>query len=228
MKRSKRIKQRDELVEEDKMYSIDEAVELLQKCPKPKFDETVDFALKLGVDPKKSDEQVRGNVHLPHGTGKKVRVIVFAKDEKAKEALDAGADAAGHEELIQKINGGWLDFDVVVATPDMMREVGKLAKVLGPRGLMPTPKAGTVTQDVKTAVKEVKAGKVEFKVNKMGVIDTGVGKISFTKDQLIENIKALLSSIQKARPASAKQYIKSLVLSSTMGPGLKILNREIQ
>jgi large subunit ribosomal protein L1 len=228
MKRSKRVKQRDTLVDANKTYTIEEAIELLQKCPKPKFDETVDFALKLGVDPKKADEQVRGNVHLPHGTGKKIRVVVFAKDEKVKEALDAGADLAGHEELIEKINGGWLDFDVVIATPDMMREVGKLAKILGPRGLMPTPKAGTVAQDIKTAVKEIKAGKVEFKVNKMGVIDTNVGKISFKKEHLVENIQALLASIQKARPASAKQYIKSLVLSSTMGPGLKILNREIQ
>ncbi|NGX31450.1 MAG: 50S ribosomal protein L1 [Chlamydiae bacterium] len=227
MKRSKRQKKADEIVDVSKSYSIEEAVDLLQKCPKPKFDETVDMALKLGVDPKKADQQVRGTVHLPHGTGKKLRVVVFAKEAQAKEAMEAGADFAGHQELIDKINSGWLEFDAVVATPDMMREVGKLAKILGPRGLMPSPKTGSVTTDVANAVKEIKAGKVEFKVNKMSVIDTGVGKLSFKKEQLVENIKTLLGAIQKARPASAKHYLKSFVLSSTMGPGIKILNREI-
>jgi large subunit ribosomal protein L1 len=176
-----------------------------------------------GVDPRKSDQQVRGSVSLPNGTGKQVVLIVFARGDKVKEALAAGADFAGNDDLFEKIKGGWLEFSAVVATPDMMRDVGKLGKVLGPRGLMPTPKAGTVTTDVAKAVAEIKAGKIEFKTDKSGVINTLVGKLSFSAEKLLENIRALLTAIQRAKPATAKgNYFKSLALSSTMGPGLKI------
>lgn len=221
--RSKRFKEVLKLFEAEKSYQLGEAVGILKECPPVKFDESVELALKLGVDPKKSDQQVRSTVMLPHGTGKSLRVVVLAKGDKAKEALDAGADQAGDQELIDKIKGGWTDFDALVATPDMMREVGKLGKVLGPRGLMPTPKAGTVTTDVKKAVEELKKGKVEFKVDKNGVINNFVGKVSFSKEQLIENIEALISAISRMKPASAKgQFLRSLFLSSTMGPGIRI------
>jgi large subunit ribosomal protein L1 len=226
MRETKRQKQINQFVDASKTYTLDEAVEVLQGCPKPKFDESVEFALKLGIDPKKSDQQVRGTVFLPHGTGKRRKVAVFAKGPKAEEATKAGADVVGEEDLFDKIQGGWLDFDILIATPDMMRLVGRLGKVLGPRNLMPTPKAGTVTLEVAKAVQEMKAGRVEFKANKMGVIDAAIGKLSFTKDQLVENAKALISAISAAKPASAKNYMQGLSLASTMGPGLRIVARE--
>lgn len=222
-RRSKRCKEIDKNVDVTKVYTLAEALEILKKCPKAKFDESVDISLKLGVDPRKSDQQVRGTVALPNGTGKNLKVVVLAKGEKMKEAEQAGADEVGSNELLDKIKGGWTDFDALIATPDMMREVGKLGKVLGPRGLMPTPKAGTVTTDVAKAVQELKAGKVEFKVDKSSVINNMVGKLSFKLEALLENIDAIVSAIQRAKPASAKGvYVKSMFVSSTMGPGLKI------
>jgi len=213
----------DKLVDTEKTYSLTEAIEILQKCPPVKFDQSVDVAVKTGIDTKKSDQQVRSTVTLPNGTGKKTTVVVIARGDKIKDALDAGAEFAGTDDLIEKIKGGWVDFDVLISTPDMMREVGKLGKVLGPRGLMPTPKAGTVSADVGKAVAEVKAGKVEFKIDKSGVVNNLVGKISFKKEKLIENIHTFLAALSKAKPATAKgQFIKSLVVSSTMGPGLKV------
>ena len=225
---SKRFRQIEEQIDLEKTYGIEEALELLKKCPEVNFDQTVDVAIKMGIDPKKSDQQVRGTVSLPGGTGKDVRVLVFATGDKVQDASDAGADHVGSTELLEKIKGGWTDFDAVVATPDMMREVGKLGKVLGPRGLMPTPKAGTVTADVTTAIKEIKAGKIEFKLDKYAVFNNGVGKLSFVTQLLVDNIKMLLQAIVRAKPASAKgQYIQSMTVSSTMGPGIKIDRREI-
>lgn len=224
MKKTKRSKKILEIADVlNKQYTMEDAVDILKKCPKLKFDESVEVSIKLGIDPKKSDQQVRGTLSLPYGSGRSVKVLVFAKADKAKEALDAGADYAGAEEYLEKVKGGWLDFNTVIATPEMMREVGKLGKVLGPRNLMPTPKSGTVTVDVAKAVNEIKAGKVEFKVDKNGVINTIVGKVSFEGKKLVENLKTLLAAIIKAKPASSKGvYIKNLVLSSTMGPGLAI------
>lgn len=211
------------LVDQQKLYKIEEAIDILKKAPPVKFDQSVDLALKTGIDIQKSDQQVRGIASLPNGTGKKLRCLVFAKGEKVKEALDAGAAYAGHDELLEKVKGGWTDFDVVVATPDMMRDVGKLGKVLGPRGLMPTPKAGTVTNDIATAVREIQAGRIEFKTDKYGVISNAIGKLSFSKEKLIQNAKEFCSAIRKARPQMAKEpYLVSLTISSTMGPGLKI------
>lgn len=222
-KRSKRMQEIDKLVDPNKVYKLEEAVEILKKAPAVKFDQSVNLALKVGVDPKKSDQQVRGTVSLPHGTGQKIVLVVIAKGEKVAEATAAGADYAGADELLEKIKGGWTDFSAVIATPDMMRELGKLAKVLGPRGLMPTPKAGTVTTDVAKAVKEVKAGKIEFKVDKTGNINNAVGKVSFNANSLVENLKALIGAINKAKPSTAKGvYLRSMYISSTMGPGLKI------
>lgn len=222
-KRSKRMQEIDKLVDPTKVYKIEEALEILKKMPPVKFDQSVNLALKMGIDPKKSDQQVRGTVSLPHGTGKTVVLVVIAKGDKVKEALDAGADYAGADELLEKIKGGWVDFSALIATPDMMRELGKLAKVLGPRGLMPTPKAGTVTTDVAKAVKELKAGKIEFKVDKTGNINNAVGKISFSLENLAGNLTALLLAVNKAKPSTAKGiYLKSAFLSTTMGPGLKI------
>ena len=204
-------------------HKIEEAVPLIQKVKYTKFDETVELSVRLGVDPKHSDQMVRGTVVLPHGLGKAKRVLVIANAEKQREAKDAGADEAGGEELVDKINGGWMDFDAVVATPDMMRAVGKLGKVLGPRGLMPNPKTGTVTLDISKAVQEIKAGKVEFRVDKAGVVHAPVGKTSFASDSLVANTHALVDSIVKAKPAAAKgKYLKSVTLSSTMGPGVRI------
>jgi large subunit ribosomal protein L1 len=226
--KSKRIREIAAQVDTTKSYTVSEAVAILQKCPSVKFDQTVDIAIKLGVDPKKSDQQVRGTVSLPNGTGKSQVILVFASGDKVREALDAGAEFAGSDDLFEKVKGGWTEFDVVVATPDMMREVGKLGKVLGPRGLMPTPKAGTVTTDVAVAVREIKKGKIEFKLDKHGVCNNGVGKLSFTQEALIENIRVLLTALMRAKPASAKgQYMISVALSSTMGPGLKIDRSEI-
>ena len=220
---SKRFREIAKLYEVEKSYSIQDAIEILKKCPPTKFDQSVELSLKTGVDAQKSEQQVRGTVSLPNGTGKKIVIVVFARGEKIKEALDAGADFAGNEDLLEKIKSGWLDFNAIISTPDMMRDLGKLAKILGPRGLMPTPKAGTVTTDVAKAVAESKAGKIEFKTDKHGVINSSVGKVSFTKDKLHENIVTLLAVIAKSRPATAKgQFLKSLAMSSTMGPGLKI------
>jgi large subunit ribosomal protein L1 len=223
MHRSKRFREIDKLVDATKSYSLDEAIEILKKCPPVKFDQSVGLSLKTGVDVQKSEQQVRGTVSLPNGTGKRTVIVVFAKGEKMKEALDAGADFAGNEELFEKIKSGWLDFDVVIATPDMMRDLGKLAKILGPRGLMPSPKAGTVTADVVKAIAEVKAGKIEFKSDKHGVVNSMAGKLSFPTAKIKENVITILSAIVKAKPATAKGvFLKSLALSSTMGPGLKI------
>lgn len=224
---SKRMKEAYKLLDKEKNYDLEEAVELLQKCPQVKFDQTLEVSMKLGVDPKKADQLVRGTVSLPNGTGKKIKVLVIAKGDKAQEALDAGADYAGDEEYFKKIQGGWLDFDAVIATPDMMREIGKLARILGPRGLMPTPKAGTVTTDIKKAVTEIKAGKIEYKVDKNAVINNGLGKLSFSKDKLVENVREFIAAIIKAKPAAAKgTYIQTVSLASTMGPGYKINLRE--
>jgi large subunit ribosomal protein L1 len=212
-----------EKIEAGKEYSLESAVEMVKNLAYVKFDETVDLALNLGVDPRKSDQMVRGTVVLPHGTGKSVRVLVFAKGEKEKEARDAGADYVGAEDLVEKITKGWLDFDKVVATPDIMGVVGKLGKVLGPRGLMPNPKLGTVTFDVSKAVKEIKAGKVDFKAEKAGVVHIPIGKVSFEKEKLVENAKTVIDSITKAKPSTSKgKYLKKLTISSTMGPGLKV------
>jgi len=204
-------------------HKIEEAVPLIQKVKYTKFDETVELSVRLGVDPKHSDQMVRGTVVLPHGLGKAKRVLVIANAEKQREAKDAGADEAGGEELVDKINGGWMDFDAVVATPDMMRAVGKLGKLLGPRGLMPNPKTGTVTLDIAKAVKEIKAGKVEFRVDKTGIVHAPIGKISFPTQNLIDNAHALVDSVVKAKPSAAKgKYLRNVTLSSTMGPGIMI------
>ena len=211
------------LVDRDKLYEVKEAFELVKQTATAKFDETVEVAVKLGVDPKHADQQVRGAVVLPHGTGKTVRVIVFAKGDKAKEAEAAGADVVGAEELVAKIQGGWLDFDVAVATPDMMALVGRLGKVLGPRGLMPNPKVGTVTADVTRALNEIKAGKIEYRTDKAGNIHTPLGKVSFDADKLEANFRTVIAALVKAKPAVAKgQYMRSISLSTTMGPGIRI------
>jgi large subunit ribosomal protein L1 len=207
----------------DRPYSIEEAIPLVQKVKYTKFDETVEMALRLGVDPKHADQMVRGTVVLPHGLGKSKKVLVIANAEKQREAKEAGADETGGEELVDRIMGGWMDFDAVVATPDMMRAVGKLGKVLGPRGLMPNPKTGTVTLEVTKAVQEIKAGKVEFRVDKAGIVHAPIGKISFAKERLIANAHALMENIVKAKPSTAKgRYLKSVTMSSTMGPGVDI------
>lgn len=210
-------------VDRNKRYELEEGVKLLLETAYAKFDEGVDLAVRLGVDPKKPDQMVRGTAVLPHGTGKQVRVLVFAKGPKEKEALDAGADYVGAEDLIEKISKGWLDFDKAIATPDLMGQVSKLGKILGPRGLMPNPKVGTVTFDLERAIKEIKAGKVEFKVEKAGVVHVPVGKVSFGLQRLLENIKTLLDVILRAKPPTSKGvYLKSIALSTTMGPGIKI------
>jgi len=219
----KKINSAMEKVDRAREYSLDEAVKMVKEMAFAKFDETVDLAFNLGVDPRKSDQMVRGTVVLPHGTGKSVRVLVFAKGEKEKEARDAGADFVGAEDMVEKINKGWLDFDKVVATPDIMGVVGRLGKVLGPRGLMPNPKLGTVTFDVGKAVREIKAGKVEYKAEKAGVVHVPIGKVSFDQQKLMENAKAIIDSVVRAKPATSKgKYLKKLSISSTMGPGLKV------
>jgi large subunit ribosomal protein L1 len=210
-------------VDRNRRYDLDEGVKLLLETTYAKFDEGVDVAIRLGVDPKKADQMVRGTAFLPHGTGKKVRILAFAKGQKEKEALDAGADFAGAEELIEKISQGWLEFDKAIATPDMMGLVSKLGKILGPRGLMPNPKVGTVTFDLERAIKEIKAGKVEFKVEKAGIVHIPAGKVSFGFDRLAENIKTLLDVIIRVKPPTSKGiYLRSIALSTTMGPGIKI------
>jgi len=212
---------------EARPYKLEEAAELLRKAHFAKFDETVELVLNLGVDPKQSDQMVRGTVVLPHGLGKSKRVLVIASGEKVREAQEAGADFVGGEDVVQKIVEGWTDYDAVIATPDMMKSAGRLGKVLGPRGLMPNPKTGTVTFEVARAVKEVKAGKVEFRLDKTGLIHSPVGKISFTAQQLAGNAQALLAAVQKAKPAAAKgKYIKKITLTSTMGPGILIDHAE--
>ncbi len=219
----KKYQEAAKLVEADKLYETAEAFELVKKIVTAKFDETVEVAVKLGVDPKHADQQVRGAVVLPHGTGKSKSVLVFAKGEKAKEAEAAGADVVGAEELVQKIQGGWTDFDVAVATPDMMGLVGRLGKILGPRGLMPNPKVGTVTLDVTRAINEIKAGKIEYRTDKAGNIHAPIGKGSFESAKLLENFQTLIDTLNKAKPSAAKgQYMRAITVSTTMGPGIKI------
>lgn len=223
MKHGKKYNNTLKKYDQKKVYSIEEAVGLVKDNASAKFTESCDIAIRLGVDPKKADQAIRGTVALPHGIGKSVRVLVVAKSPKDADAKAAGADHAGFEEYIEKIKGGWADVDVIIATPDVMVELGKLGKILGPRGLMPNPKSGTVTMDVATAVKEVKAGKIEFRVDKAGVIHSTIGKVNFEKEKLVENLKAFLNTIIKLKPATAKgQYVKSIFVSSTMGPSVQI------
>jgi len=222
-KKGKKYREALAKIDRLKKYSLEEAVQLAISTSYVKFDETVDIAVRLGVDPRHADQMVRGSVLLPHGVGKTVRVIVFAKGEKEKEALEAGADAVGSEDLIQKIQGGWLEFDKAVATPDMMGQVGKLGKILGPRGMMPNVKLGTVTFDIAKAVKELKAGKIEFKVERAGIVHAPMGKVSFGPQKLIENIAAFMDTILRLKPAASKgTYLKGIALSTTMGPGIKV------
>jgi large subunit ribosomal protein L1 len=229
LRRGKRILAAKTKVELGKRYTLKEATEMVVAMAGVKFDETVDAAVRLGVNPAHADQMVRGSVVLPNGLGKTVRVLVFAKGDKEKEALEAGADLVGNDEVIEKIKGGWLEFDRVIATPDMMGSVGKIAKILGPRGLMPNPKVGTVTFEVANAVKELKAGKVEFRVEKAGIVHSPVGKVSFGAEKLSGNVSALLETIIKLKPASSKGiYIKSIALSSTMGAGVRIDPLEIK
>ena len=222
MKKGKRYAEAAKLVDSTKAYEAKEALELLEKMPKPKFDETVELHVKLGVDSKHADQQVRGTVVLPHGTGKSLRVLVFAKGDKAKEAEAAGADFVGAEELVPKIEKeNWFEYDVIVATPDMMGVIGRLGKVLGPKGLMPNPKSGTVTMDVTKAVSEIKSGKVEYRLDKTNIIHLGIGKVSFGAEKLAENYQTVMDAIIKAKPAAAKgQYIRSVALTTTMGPSI--------
>ncbi|GGJ75190.1 large subunit ribosomal protein L1 [Anoxybacillus voinovskiensis] len=222
-KRGKKYVEATKLVDRFKAYAVTEAIELVKKTSIAKFDATVEVAFRLGVDPKKADQQIRGAVVLPHGTGKVQRVLVFAKGEKAKEAEAAGADYVGDTDYINKIQQGWFDFDVIVATPDMMGEVGKLGRILGPKGLMPNPKTGTVTFDVAKAVKEIKAGKVEYRVDKAGNIHVPIGKISFDSEKLVDNFTTIYETILKVKPAAAKgTYVKNVTVTSTMGPGIKV------
>ena len=228
MQKSKRNKAISEVVDIKKEYSISEAIKYLKNSQKLNLMNPWTVQLSLVLIPRHADQMIRGTVSLPHGTGKTVKVLVIAKGAKAQEALDAGADFAGFEEYLEKIKGGWADIDVIVATPDTMAELGKLGRILGPKGLMPNPKSGTVTMDVAKAVKEVKAGKIEFRVEKAGIIHTSLGKLNFETDKLVENANAFLNTIVKLKPSSAKgQYVKSLYLSSTMGPGLKISKDEV-
>ena len=223
MKLTKKQKDVKKNVELNKDYKMTEAVALVKKFAKAKFDESVDVAVNLGVDPKHADQVVRGTVSLPHGTGKTVKVLVIAKPEKQQEAIDAGADHVGFEDYLKKIQEGWTDIDVIIAAPDTMSELGKLGKVLGPRGLMPNPKSGTVTPNIGQAVKDVKAGKIDFRVDKNGTVHSAIGKASFSEQQLLDNLAAFINMIIKLKPAAAKgTYIKSLTVSSTMGPGIKI------
>lgn len=222
-KRGKRYQEAVKLIDPSKYYDIEEAVELLKETAKAKFDETVEVAYRLGVNPKNANEQIRGAFVLPHGTGRTQTVLVFAKGEKAKEAEAAGADYVGDEELINKINDGWSDFDVVVATPDMMAEVGKLGRILGPKGLMPNPKTGTVTFDIEQAVKNIKAGQVEYRVDNAGNLHVPIGKISFDQDKLVENFEAMTRTVVAAKPQASKgTYLRNVVITSTMGPGIKV------
>ena len=223
MGHSKRYNSNFEKINRDKEYSLEEAAELLSSFSHPKFDESVEFAINLGVDPKHADQIVRGTVALPNGIGKDIKVLVFARDDLAEEAKNAGADFVGADDMVEKVKGGWTDIDVVVAAPDMMAEVGKLGKILGPRGLMPNPKIGTVTKDIAKAVTEVKAGKIEFRVEKNGIIHNIIGKVSFSKEKIVENAKVFVNAILKAKPQAAKGvYMKKVTMTSTMGPGIKL------
>ncbi|MDD3840701.1 MAG: 50S ribosomal protein L1 [Clostridia bacterium] len=224
MKRGKKYQESLKLIDRHALYDPEEAVDLILKTGKANFDETVELAVRLGVDPRHADQQVRGAVVLPHGTGKQVRVLVFAKGDKAEEAEKAGADYVGAEEYVAKIqNENWLDFDVVVATPDMMGIVGRLGRILGPKGLMPNPKSGTITMDIEKALKDIKAGKIEYRVDKTKIIHVPIGKVSFGQEKLMDNLKTIMDAIIKAKPAAAKgTYLKNVVLSTTMGPGIKI------
>lgn len=228
-KKGKKYEESFKMVDRTNLYDVGEGIELVQKTANANFDETVDLSVRLGVDPKHADQQVRGAVVLPHGTGKSVTVLVFAKGEKAKEAEDAGADYVGGEELVQKIqNENWFDFDVVVATPDMMGVVGRIGRILGPKGLMPNPKSGTVTFEVENAVNEIKAGKVEYRVDKSSIINVPIGKVSFGTEKLKENFNTVMDAIVKARPSAAKgKYLRSVTISSTMGPGIKINGQKL-
>ena len=222
-KLGKKYQEATKLIEENKLYELAEAIELVRKTSVTKFDATVEVAIKLGVDPEYADQQVRGAVVLPHGTGKSKTVLVFAKGDKVKEAEAAGADFVGSEELVAKIQAGWSDFDVAVATPDMMGLVGRLGKVLGPKGLMPNPKVGTVTLDVTRAVNEIKAGKIEYRTDKAGNVHAPIGKVSFDESKLLENVQTLIETLIKVKPSGAKgQYVRTITLSTTMGPGVKV------
>ncbi len=223
MGHSKRYNSNFEKINRDKEYSLEEAAELLSSFSHPKFDESVELAINLGVDPKHADQIVRGTVALPNGIGKDIKVLVFARDDLAEEAKNAGADFVGADDMVEKVKGGWTDIDVVVAAPDMMAEVGKLGKILGPRGLMPNPKIGTVTKDIAKAVTEVKAGKIEFRVEKNGIIHNIIGKVSFSKEKIVENAKVFVNAILKAKPQATKGvYMKKITMTSTMGPGIKL------
>ena len=223
MGHSKRYNSNFEKINRDKEYSLEEAAELLSSFSHPKFDESVELAINLGVDPKHADQIVRGTVALPNGIGKDIKVLVFARDDLAEEAKNAGADFVGADDMVEKVKGGWTDIDVVVAAPDMMAEVGKLGKILGPRGLMPNPKIGTVTKDIAKAVTEVKAGKIEFRVEKNGIIHNIIGKVSFSKEKIVENTKVFVNAILKAKPQATKGiYMKKITMASTMGPGIKL------
>ena len=223
MGHSKRYNSNFEKINREKEYSLEAAAELLVNLSHPKFDESVEIAINLGVDPKHADQIVRGTVALPNGIGKDIKVLVFARDDLAEEARNSGADFVGADDMVEKVKGGWTDIDVVVAAPDMMAEVGKLGKILGPRGLMPNPKIGTVTKDITKAVTEVKAGKIEFRVEKNGIIHNSIGKVSFSKEKIVENAKVFLGAILKARPQAAKGlYMKKITMTSTMGPGIKL------
>jgi large subunit ribosomal protein L1 len=222
-KKGKNLRRIGEQVDRQKLYAMKDAIQLLKDVSFTKFDQTLEIAMRLGVDPKHADQMVRGSVVLPHGTGKKLRILVFASGEKIREAEAAGADFVGGEDYAQKIQDGWLDFEAVISTPDMMKVVGRLGRVLGPRGMMPNPKSGTVTFDVAKAIDDIKAGKVEFRVDKTGIIHAPLGKLSFQVDQLKQNVESLIAAVLRAKPSSAKgKYVKAISLSSTMGPGLKI------
>jgi large subunit ribosomal protein L1 len=222
-KHGKKYEEAAKLIDKDKLYDPEEAVDLVKKTASAKFDESVEVAVKLGVDPKHADQQVRGAIVLPHGTGKTKRVLVFAKGEKAKEAETAGADFVGAEDMVEKIQGGWTDFDVAVATPDMMGMVGRLGKILGPKGLMPNPKVGTVTLDVTRAINEIKAGKIEYRTDKAGNIHAPIGKVSFDNEKLVDNFHTLLDILIKVKPSAAKgTYLRNITLATTMGPGVRI------
>ena len=227
-KHSKRYKETREKVDSDNLYNPQSALELVKETSTANFDETVELHVKLGVDPKHADQNIRGTVVLPNGTGREVKVAVFAKGEKVKEAEEAGADIVGSDELAEKIEGGWLDFDIAVATPDMMSVVGKLGRILGPQGLMPNPKAGTVTFDLGKAIKDIKAGKIEYRVDKAGIVHLPIGKVSFSAEELLENFKVIMDTLVRERPAAAKgKFLKSVVVTSTMGPGVKVNTPEI-
>jgi large subunit ribosomal protein L1 len=227
-KRSRRYMEALSLLDRTRRYSIDEAIELLKRMATAKFDETVEMSIRLGVDPRRSDQMVRGTVVLPHGTGKEVKVLVFAKGEKEREAMEAGADYVGAEDLVERINGGWFDFDVAIATPDMMQLVGRLGRILGPRGLMPSPRTGTVTFDVAKVIREAKAGRIEYKVDSSGNVHAPIGKVSFESDKLKENGLTFVEAVLRAKPSGVKgQYMKGVAVSSTMGPGIKLDLRQL-